>query len=309
MANELELQRLAARQYGLASRQQILDLRFTARQIDRRVLAHQWRRVAPRVFDVAPAAPHARRPVMAAVLESGGAAAYRSAANLHGLLENPPVRAEIIVPYGNQPRGLSPVKVHRSRTIAPTDIEVIEGIPCTTVLRTIVDLSTVVGCDRLDSYVAKAIRRHRLNITELLDISVRPSPGHTGIGRLRMVLEPYAVDKAMCESELERLLFRSVCSGALVLPQRQHLVRIGRDQFRLDTAWPDEKVFVEADGLAFHIDRAVFERDRSRQNRLVRAGWLPLRYTWPALTKRAADTVAEITAVVEARRAALRRAG
>ncbi len=308
MANELELQRLAARQYGLASRQQILDLGFTARQIDRRVTSQNWRRIAPRVFDVAPAAPHPRRPLMAAVLESGGAAAYRSAANLHLLLDHPPARPEIIVPYGNHPRGLSG-RVHRSRTVEPSDIEVIEGIPCTTVLRTIVDLSTVVSRDRLDVYVTKALRRHRLNVTDLLDISARSARGHTGIGRLRMVLEPYAVDKAMCESELERLLLQVVSSGRLTLPRRQYPVRLGREQFRLDTAWPEEKVFVEADGLVFHIDRAVFERDRYRQNRLVRAGWIPLRYTWPALTKRVADTVDEMVAVIEARRSEIRRAG
>ncbi|MGK5521903.1 DUF559 domain-containing protein [Micromonospora sp. URMC 107] len=47
-----------------------------------------------------------------------------------------------------------------------------------------------------------------------------------------------------------------------------------------DLGWRAARVIAEADGQAPHrTPRAVFE-DRSRQNRLVNAGWRILRFTW-----------------------------
>ena len=42
----------------------------------------------------------------------------------------------------------------------------------------------------------------------------------------------------------------------------------------------------EIDGRAFHSDADRFQRDRTRQNRLVGAGWTVLRFTWNDLRDR-----------------------
>ena len=68
----------------------------------------------------------------------------------------------------------------------------------------------------------------------------------------------------------------------------------------VDIAFPTERLAVEVDGWAWHHDRDRFERDRSRQNALVLAGWTVLRFTWADLTE-------DPTRVVVVVRAALGR--
>ena len=52
-----------------------------------------------------------------------------------------------------------------------------------------------------------------------------------------------------------------------------------------DVLFAAEKVVLEADGQAYHGPE-VFQRDRERQNRMMMAGYLVLRFTWQDLTDR-----------------------
>lgn len=51
-----------------------------------------------------------------------------------------------------------------------------------------------------------------------------------------------------------------------------------------DVPFEREKIVIELDGYATHSGRQAFERDRERQNRLMRAGYLVIRFTWRHLT-------------------------
>lgn len=54
--------------------------------------------------------------------------------------------------------------------------------------------------------------------------------------------------------------------------------RAGR--YRIDTAFPDQRLGIELDGFRFHARfPSAFKRHLARQNRLVGAGWRLLRYT------------------------------
>lgn len=64
---------------------------------------------------------------------------------------------------------------------------------------------------------------------------------------------------------------------------------VGYADFLFRDAW----LVVEVDGRAWHSDAAQFQRDRSRQNRLVNAGYRVLRFTWE-------DLISRPEAVVEA---------
>ena len=46
------------------------------------------------------------------------------------------------------------------------------------------------------------------------------------------------------------------------------------------------KIVVEVDGWAWHTDTKRFQRDRERQNDLVHAEWIVLRFTWLDLSER-----------------------
>jgi hypothetical protein len=61
-----------------------------------------------------------------------------------------------------------------------------------------------------------------------------------------------------------------------------------------DIVFARARLVIEIDGWAFHSDQERFQRDRSRQNRLVAAGWTVLRFTWSDLKDRPEAFVAAI---------------
>lgn len=64
----------------------------------------------------------------------------------------------------------------------------------------------------------------------------------------------------------------------------------------VDIAFPKEKIAIEVDGWAFHVDQATFQRDRRRQNHISLDGWQILRFTWLDLTEHPHRVIAEIAA-------------
>ena len=101
---------------------------------------------------------------------------------------------------------------------------------------------------------------------------------------------------APAESDLETLLFKILRHGGLPAPIRQHVVEIDGHCFYLDAAYPELMIFIEGDGFGVHSQRDPFERDRWRQNLLVVAGWLPLRFTWRRLCRAPDGVVSEVHA-------------
>jgi very-short-patch-repair endonuclease len=300
MVSELQLQRLAARQHGLATRSQLAELGFTRHQIQTRVASRRWARAAPSVFDVAPASVDDRRRLHAGVLASGGLATRRSAAWLHGLIDQQPARPELLVTGATHPRGLD-ASIHQSRTLEPKDRSRVDGIAVTAVLRTLCDLGSGVDEATLSLAVNRSIVSRKTSVARLFAaVDDGPCMGRRGIAPLRRVLELYRIDREACESKLEALLADAISKRRLPT-YRQHRVRIDATRYRLDFAWPDQMVFVEVDGLAAHTERSAFDNDRRRQNVLVSMGWLPLRYTWTDLSQRPAQVMAEIIAVLASR--------
>lgn len=303
MANELELQRLAARQHGLASREQLLRIGFTARQIAGRVQLGQWHRVAPCTFDVVPGSVDPRRALHAAVLASGGLASHGSAAHLLGLIDDPPRHPELVVAEGRLPEGVG-ATVHRTRTLERRDRTTVDNIPCTSVQRTLLDLGARVPPEILETAVARAITSRRTTARRLQQMMEDPHFGRPGAGALRQVLATYTDRSGTAEGLLEVLVERAVRTGRLPAPVRQHWVRAGGRRYRLDLAWPEQRVVVEADGYSYHASPAQLARDRVRQNALVVVGWLPLRYTWAAARADGPGIMRQVAAVLAGRSAA-----
>jgi very-short-patch-repair endonuclease len=60
----------------------------------------------------------------------------------------------------------------------------------------------------------------------------------------------------------------------------------GRFIARLDAAYPERRIAIEVDGYEAHSSPEAFQRDRTRQNRLVALGWTVLRFTWADVVHR-----------------------
>lgn len=115
--------------------------------------------------------------------------------------------------------------------------------------------------------------------------------GHSGNARLQRLSRQLG-DGAAAESE--RLLHRILRRAGIRQWAANHPVWSNGELIAVvDVALLEDRVAIEMDGWAFHSDVDRFQRDRTRQNALVTAGWVVLRFTWADLTQRP-DRVASL---------------
>ena len=244
---------------------QAVDAGISAATVQRRAREGSWERLHPAVYLLAGHRLTDEARVRAAWLWAGEKAVVSgpAAAYWHGMLNRAPRPVEITVPRARSPRCPAGVRVRR-RDLAAAD---------------------VVG--QRDLWLTAAPLTALETAVALADGSVfldRALHGSSAAGRLLVA----AADRA--ESTAERLLvaiLRGAGIGGWVLGHPF-------GPWRIDLAFPEQKVAVEVDGWAWHVDADRFRADRRKQNALVRAGWDPLRFTWHDLDRRPTAVLDEI---------------
>lgn len=146
------------------------------------------------------------------------------------------------------------------------------GIPVTSLVRTLVDIAPQLDRGDLERAVNEADRLGLIDPEALLD-ALTLLPGKRGVGRLRELLSDRAF--RLTDSELERRFLRLVSEAGLPIP----LTRQRLNGFRVDFVWPDLKLVVETDGLRYHRTAGQQTKDRLRDQAHLAAGFTPLRFT------------------------------
>ena len=83
--------------------------------------------------------------------------------------------------------------------------------------------------------------------------------------------------------------------SSLAEPVRQLRVDVTLSKwYRIDFAWPELLVAVEAEGFEWHGSRARRKADKIRVAALERLGWRVLVVTWDDVTQRRAETLDRI---------------
>ncbi|MFG3639377.1 hypothetical protein ACGF3C_03775 [Micromonospora sp. NPDC047762] len=226
--------------------------------------------------------PRAAR-IRAAVASFGPAAAavLATAAELHGLAG---LRATDVIdlsvpgPIARPARLAHPEVVVHQLVIQPDQLVQVNGITATEPLRTLADVSLRV--DRLSavSVLDSALNRRLVTIDDLLAIP-RLVRGRRGAVVARGYLSE--VD-GRAQSPLETRT-RLRCVDGRVPPDALQLEVRDEDGYLLgigDLGWRGPRVIAEADGRGPHGAPEAAYADRRRQNRLVKAGWTVLRFTW-----------------------------
>ena len=289
---DVSLNRLAARQYSLAHRQQALDLGMTPTQIQTRLDAGWLVPVHRSVYRLAGSPRSAEQTLLAACLAAGPSAlaSHRSAATLWRLRGVSDAPAEITVTDDRHCR-LTGVVVHRTSAVASIDCSRRSLIPVTTPARTLLDLGAVVPALVVESALEDALLR-RLVTFELLTRTLERlgGPGRNGAGVLRARVEERDPVTAPSESVLEDRLFQVLRRAGLPEPVRQYEVA----GVRLDGAYPERRLGLEADSRIWHGGRLDVQRNSDKHNRLLAHGWRVLRFTWFDLTRRAPYVVASV---------------
>lgn len=283
---------LAAKQYGVVSRAQLLEAGIGPGAINTRLTGHRLHRLHRGVYAVGHMAlmPLARE--MAAVLACGEGAAisHRSAAVLWHLLE--PSAAAIDVTVRRQSSRSRPgLVIHRTRRLAPDEIKHLRGLPLTAVPRTLVDLAESASDRELESAYGQALVR-RLASPERVRAALARHAYRRGAARLRALVEG-GEGPAITRSEAEERFLALVRAAELPPPE----VNVRVNDHEVDFLWRDEGLVVEIDGFRFHSSREAFERDRRRDARLQAAGVRVMRVTW---RQAADDTYATLARLVQA---------
>lgn len=194
------------------------------------------------------------------------------------LVDAAPPKPEITIGTTQSQRATD-IRLSRSADLQLDDITRAAGIPCTNATRTLIDLGAVARDHVVESAVERALHRRLTTVDQIEQrLEAVARRGRPGVGALRRVLALRGAVPAA--SELELLIWQILRRHHVALPQRQVEVTVGGRRFFLDMAYVVEKVFIEGDGFGVHGGRESFESDRLRQNLLVMAGWLPLRFTW-----------------------------
>jgi hypothetical protein len=282
MSIDIAVAELATRQAGAFARWQLEGLGADDAIIRRRRRARRWLDAGQAgVYLLAGAPPSADQALWIAWLAAGPdcVVGFETAAERHGLSPIPVGRLTLIDRHGRHHR-LTGVVVHQLDDVLDHHIEVLAGLPTTTVDRTIVDLAAVCSAARLERILEGAVNGGRTTearvASTLGEIARRGKPG---IGKLGRALDDRSPGEPIGESELERMLLRAVfrAGNPPPVPQFPHPGRHpGRG--RVDFAYPEAKVILEADGRRWHQRIADLRRDRARDNEAARAGWVTLRF-------------------------------
>jgi very-short-patch-repair endonuclease len=274
---------IAESQHGIITRAQLFSIGYSESGIGRLLRSH-LEVVHPGVYRVIGSVRNRHQHLFAACAWLGDDAriSHLTAAELLHLHGKPDDTHMTIRPTNRRGRGSSLV-LHRRNIVG--DRRLVDGIPCLSAARTIVDCGTLVDEETLETMCASAIR---YGIATATTIAARCGQGHAGSAAVARVLKYGEVARlaSRLEVRLARLLRKSK------LPPSIAQYQVGR--YKLDRAWPHLRFAVEADGFQFHGNRLQWKRDRERLAAIEAAGWRVVHVTWDDVTTRPAETLARL---------------
>lgn len=284
---------VAGGQAGLFTAAQAVAAGMTAAQVRRRRQTKRWVTVAGGALAPASLAINPRKLAYAAWLTwPDSVLCLGTAARLHGLPVPDDGLVHVLVPHPRAARGaLTPHEF----AVLPADVERAGRTNVTTLPRTIFDCVGRLDDRESERLMIWVLTRELLGRDEL-QRAIAERPRRWGNTRRRRAVD-HTRTGAMgpAERRLHAILSGAGVTGWLAdQPVYDDAGLIGR----VDVLFAGARLVIEIDGMAYHgADR--FQADRTRQNRLVRAGFTVLRFTWADLTERPAEVLAQILTTLD----------
>lgn len=291
--------RLAAGQGGAVARHQLIAEGVTRHQIATRLASGILTPVHPGVYAVGCPVLSPLGGLWAAVLAGGPGtvASFDTAAWRHGWLGAGGTWH--VTRIGDAAR-LPGLWIHGARSLAATDVCIVDGIPCTSPARTLFDLAAsrprrvVERCldqweqeGRYDSAALKAAAR----------------PGRAGCRLVLRLDRDHAVGTTVTRSFFEEEFLAFCRRRGIRQPWLNVPMTLGDGTpIVVDTWWPEERVAIELDGRATHARARAFEADPARDLELQAMGVETGRITWRRLTREPARVERNLRAILGRRR-------
>jgi hypothetical protein len=165
------------------------------------------------------------------------------------------------------------IALHRYRSLHPDDRAVVDGVPLTSVARTLLDIAPGVPIRRSRRAFEQAERRRLFDRRRLEAVRDR-NPRRPGLPAFCAVLAEHS-EPPWTKSELERAFLDFCDDAGLPRPVVNGVV----EGHEVDAHWPGRALVVELDSFRYHRTRASFEADRRRDAALLVAERPVLRIT------------------------------
>jgi len=301
------LRDLAKRQYGVVGREQLTEIGFGRSSVARAVASGRLERLSPRVLRIGGAADTLEQRLMAATLDApGSAVALYSAVAMFRILNFSLEPVHVLTTRRPHRDRVHLGRIHSTVRFVESDVVSLDGIPVTTPLRTLRDLSSRLHPERLSLVCDRMLSKRvlRLEALRASAADIPPTGGGPATRAMRELIlrrpEGYRPAESNLESQFERILERA---GEEPFERQVDLGDEDGWIGRVDFVDRRSRIVVEVQSALFHsglVDRA---RDASRLERLRRAGWAVIEVTDDEVWSRPDVVVARVRA---ARR---RRAG
>ena len=282
MAGMQVLEEWAKKQFGVVSRPQVAAALKHRSCIRSKVHTGELERVHERAYRLRGAPETWERSAMEALFigGDGSALSHQTAAWLHGLdgFSRPKILDVSVV--GGLPRARELVNFHRWRGGRGRPV-LRNGLPVTSLERTVVDLAGVLTPEALELALDSAQRKYR-KFPTWLDKHVKPIK-RRGTPGLTALIELIALrgGDGPTDSPLEVKVLRRLRKAGLVAHLKQFEVyELNGDYvMRLDFCWPHLKVALHVDSYLWHSQRERFDRDARQRSRLSALGWRTITVT------------------------------
>ncbi len=259
---------LAARQFNRVARQQLVELGVSVRTIEDRLAAGRLVAVEEGVYAVPPVLEYDEwgRWMGVTLTAPDSFLSHISAAAAREFWSLPRSFETVTRPGNGGPVRHGGIVVYRSATL-DGDVEDLNGIPITTVPRTLLDLARIGISERaLARAVREAIRLKRTSTAALTDFLIARK-GFRGSRRLGTTLARYSglpLERARSGAEVYAL--EILRDAERPMPRLNQ--RIAGEE--ADLSWPSERLIIEIDGKPFHLDVG---EDARKQTAWESAGW------------------------------------
>jgi hypothetical protein len=270
---------IASTQHCLVTLEQAASIGVTAAMM-RAVVKRGWfRRERRGVFVVAGAPPSRWRPVVAAVLAAGPdvVVSHTTAAAVHHFygIHSDEIELMVRAPFRRELEG---VRIHRSNTLQPSEVEHRNGVAVTNPIRTIIDLAGRIEVPLLGLILDEGTIARLWTAEKILAGLGDSRRGVPGITDLRVLLAE-RLGEGNPDSKLEHRVIRvlrRVAPGYTL----HHRVVLDGEVIEMDIAWVDRKIDGEVDGMSVRAaSRHKFERQCRRENILAAHGWSIVHFT------------------------------
>ena len=260
----------AAEQHQVFSRAQAREAGLSPSTLSRRIAAGKLVVCGTSALHLPGVTLSYRGRLMAGLLDLGSEALVsgRAAAHLHGLDGFPEGPLEFLVPRRLRNRRTAGA-VSSTRSISALDRVTINGLPCTSATRTVVELLAHASQQAAGNALDSATRR-RLTAPAVVERRLMQLGQH---GRAGLVAFRDLAAVGAVESWLERLFLRVVGDAGLPLPRLQQRYEIpGVGVARVDFEFATFPIVVEVGGQRGYLSSEERQRQEHRRNELQLRG-------------------------------------